>query len=96
VAELDPGMNDQDPGVHRGFNGGGREAQTLGGTTHSKWIPLRVRRGDEQDQLRIGRQQPDLAQEAGLDQVTDGKGVRQRSVIQEVFGLQLATQLSQR
>jgi len=86
-------MNDQDPVVHRWFNGGGREAQTLCGTTHSTGIPLRVCRGDEQDQLGIGRQQPDLAQEPGLDQVTDGQGVRQRSVIQEVFGRQLAAQL---
>ena len=93
VAELDPGMDHQESLVHCRFNGAGRETEILCGKTKRIGIPLRVCRGDEQDRLRVGWQRPDLAQEPGLDQVTDGQGVGQRSVIQEVFGRQLAAQL---
>ena len=96
MAELDPGMNDQDPVVHRWFNGGGREAQTLCGTTHSTGIPLGVCRSDEQDQLGIGWQRPDLAQEPGLDQLTDRQWIGQGGVIQKMFRGEFVSQLFER
>ena len=59
MCELDAPADVEEPCVQRRAGRSRVEAEILGGTVQQKWIAQRFRGGGEDEQLRLGREQPE-------------------------------------
>jgi hypothetical protein len=77
VGEPHPGADLEQPSGFRGRGCLAHDAEVVGGSPQQRRVPGRLGGGDQQEQLRLGRQGGRTAAEAVLDAVRDAERVRQ-------------------